>query len=187
MIALCDIGQSGLKSLQRAFEAAGFMAVITSSPEEISRCSHAVLSYGGSFASGFEALRKTRLDRTLRAAAAAGKPVLFIGTGMLLACRSCNQNGLYKGMALLPFDAVGANRETEGFFSTKVTPCALFDRAGRQHFPPSMYGKPYPPVSTPRVKAAYPQSCGQKIRQLRMPTAREPKGKASEEKTQCAA
>lgn len=134
MIALCDIGQSGLKSLQRAFEAAGFMAVITSSPEEISRCSHAVLSYGGSFASGFEALRKTRLDRTLRAAAAAGKPVLFIGTGMLLACRSCNQNGLYKGMALLPFDAVGANRETEGFFSTKVTPCALFDRAGRQHF-----------------------------------------------------
>ncbi len=130
MIALCDIGQSGLKSLQRAFEAVGFMAVITSSPEEISRCSHAVLSYGG----GFEALRKTRLDRTLRAAAAAGKPVLFIGTGMLLACRSCNQNGLYKGMALLPFDAVGANRETEGFFSTKVTPCALFDRAGRQHF-----------------------------------------------------
>lgn len=134
MIALCDIGQSGLKSLQRAFEATGFMAVITSSPEEISRCSHAVLSYGGSFASGFEALRKTRLDRTLRAAAAAGKPVLFIGTGMLLACRSCNQNGLYKGMALLPFDAVGANRETEGFFSTDVTPCALFDRAGRQHF-----------------------------------------------------
>lgn len=119
MIALCDIGQSGLKSLQRAFEAAGFMAVITSSPEEISRCSHAVLSYGGSFASGFEALRKTRLDRTLRAAAAAGKPVLFIGTGMLLACRSCNQNGLYKGMALLPFDAVGANRETEGFFPQK--------------------------------------------------------------------
>lgn len=134
MIALCDIGQSGLKSLQRAFEAVGFMAVITSSPEEISRCSHAVLSYGGGFASGFEALRKTRLDRTLRAAAAAGKPVLFIGTGMLLACRSCNQNGLYKGMALLPFDAVGANRETEGFFSTKVTPCALFDREGRQHF-----------------------------------------------------
>ena len=43
MIALCDIGQSGLKSLQRAFEAVGFMAVITSSPEEISRCSHALL------------------------------------------------------------------------------------------------------------------------------------------------
>ena len=78
MIALCDIGQSGLKSLQRAFEAAGFMAVITSSPEEISRCSHAVLSYGGSFASGFEALRKTRLDRTLRAAAAAAIRTGFI-------------------------------------------------------------------------------------------------------------
>ncbi len=77
-----------------------------------------------SFASGVEALRKTRLDRTLRAAAAAGKPVLFIGTGMLLACRSCNQNGLYKGMALLPFDAVVQTGKQRAFFH-KSNPCAL--------------------------------------------------------------
>ena len=77
MIALCDIGQSGLKSLQKSPEAAGFMAVITSSPEEYPGAAMRCFLTAGSFASGFEALRKTRLDCTLRAAAAAGKAGAF--------------------------------------------------------------------------------------------------------------
>lgn len=129
MIALCDTGLINLKSLQRAFEHLGHMAVITARIDEISCCDQVVLCAAGSFKECFDAMRKNRFDRALRAAAAAGKPVLGIGMGMQLLCSDSNEGGLFKGASLLPHSVQYSKAcpPADGFYSTKTDPeCAPF-------------------------------------------------------------
>ena len=114
MIALCDLGLENLKRLQRMFERLGYMAVITSDPEEIACCDCVVLSGTGNISQGFNALKKTRLDRLIPSLAKRGKQIVGIGLGAHLLCRGCQENGWYKGLDLLPIDVVSGKR-TEGF------------------------------------------------------------------------
>lgn len=130
MVAICDIGLMNAKSLQRAFESLGQLAIISHDTEEISCCDYITLPGIGSFEQGVKQLRKYRIDRTLRAAAAAGKPVLGIGLGMQILCRTSQEEEIYKGVGLLPYDVISPKgRPTmpiEGFYSLQSMHGELF-------------------------------------------------------------
>ena len=118
MIALCDLGLENLKRLQRMFEHLGYMAIITSDPQEISCCDCVVLCGRGSIMQGFKALKKSKLDKLIPEMAKKGRGIIGIGLGAHLLCRKCEEEGWYKGMELVPLDVV-SGKEMEGFLLTR--------------------------------------------------------------------
>ncbi len=101
MIAVIDYGVGNLFSLQRSFEAIGQNARVTADPEEILSAERIVLPGVGAFGDAAAKLRDTGLDRTVREAAAAGKPLLGICLGMQLLFERSYEYGIHEGLGLI--------------------------------------------------------------------------------------
>jgi glutamine amidotransferase len=102
MIAIIDYGMGNLRSVQKALEAVGAAAEVTSDPARVRRASKVILPGVGAFADAVAELRRTGLDEAFREAVAAGKPCLGVCLGLQLLFGISEEDGRHEGLNLLP-------------------------------------------------------------------------------------
>jgi glutamine amidotransferase len=106
MIAIIDYGVGNLRSVQKAFEAVGQQAEITSDRALIEAASHVVLPGVGAFGAAAATLRSHGLEDVARDAALSGRPFLGICVGMQLLFDVSFEYGEHAGLGLLPGSVV---------------------------------------------------------------------------------
>lgn len=106
MIAIIDYGVGNLRSVQKAFEAVGQKAEVTSDRELIEAASHVVLPGVGAFGAAAATLRSHGLEDLARDAALSGRPFLGICVGMQLLFDVSYEYGEHAGLGLLPGSVV---------------------------------------------------------------------------------
>lgn len=106
MIAIIDYGVGNLRSVQKAFEAVGQKAEVTSDRELIEAASHVVLPGVGAFGAAAATLRSHGLEDVARDAALSGRPFLGICVGMQLLFDVSFEYGEHAGLGLLPGSVV---------------------------------------------------------------------------------
>src|SRR5271155_319829 len=102
MIVIIDFGMGNLRSVQKAIEAVGSAAEITSDPDRVRRASRVILPGVGAFADAMAELRRTGLGESFRDAVRAGKPCLGVCLGLQLLFDSSTEDGAHAGLGLLP-------------------------------------------------------------------------------------
>jgi glutamine amidotransferase len=102
MIAIIDYGVGNLRSVQKAFEAIGQQAEVTSDKAVIEGASHVVLPGVGAFGAAAATLRSHGLEDVARDAALSGRPFLGICVGMQLLFDVSYEYGEHAGLGLLP-------------------------------------------------------------------------------------
>ncbi len=102
MIAIIDYGMGNLRSVQKAFEAAGHQAAVTRERHVLNDASHLVLPGVGAFADCMANLEQYGLIEPIRGAIARGKPFLGICLGLQLLFTESEEFGLHKGLNLVP-------------------------------------------------------------------------------------
>lgn len=106
MIAIIDYGVGNLRSVQKAFEAVGQQAEVTSDKAIIEAASHVVLPGVGAFGAAAATLRSHGLEDVARDAALSGRPFLGICVGMQLLFDVSYEYGEHAGLGLLPGSVV---------------------------------------------------------------------------------
>jgi glutamine amidotransferase len=111
-IAVVDYGMGNRRSVEKALEHVGARALITRAPATLEQADALVLPGVGAFPHGMRNLTERGLDERIRAAAAAGTPVLGICLGMQLLFQRSLEHELTDGLGLLagevsPLDAGG--------------------------------------------------------------------------------
>ncbi len=102
MIAIVDYGMGNLHSVGKAVERLGYESVVTSDREALLAADAVLLPGVGAFGDAMEQLRETGLGDAVKAAAAAGKPLLGICLGMQLLFEESEEYGRHEGLGLLP-------------------------------------------------------------------------------------
>ena len=106
MIAIIDYGVGNLRSVQKAFEAVGQQAEVTSDKAVIEAASHVVLPGVGAFGAAAATLRSHGLEDVARDAALSGRPFLGICVGMQILFDVSFEYGEHAGLGLLPGSVV---------------------------------------------------------------------------------
>jgi len=106
MIAIIDYGVGNLRSVQKAFEAVGQQAEVTSDKAVIEAASHVVLPGVGAFGAAAATLHSHGLEDVARDAALSGRPFLGICVGMQLLFDVSFEYGEHAGLGLLPGSVV---------------------------------------------------------------------------------
>lgn len=101
-IIIVDYGMGNLASVRNALKQVGYEAPISADPAEVAGADALVLPGVGAFGAGMRNLAERGLDRAVRQAAAAGKPVVGICLGMQLLFEEGTENGTRPGLGLLP-------------------------------------------------------------------------------------
>jgi glutamine amidotransferase len=100
-VVIVDYGMGNLRSVQKAFEACGARAKVTSSTADIEKADKIVLPGVGAFGQAMLELRKRKLIAPLREKIQGGTPYLGLCLGLqLLFSRS--EEGNVKGLGVLP-------------------------------------------------------------------------------------
>lgn len=102
MIVILDYGMGNLRSVQKAIEAVGSSAEITSDPERVRVASKVILPGVGAFADAMSELRRTGLGEAFSGAVRQGKPCLGVCLGLQLLFDSSTEDGEHIGLGLLP-------------------------------------------------------------------------------------
>ena len=102
MIAIIDYGMGNLRSVQKAIEAVGSSAEVTSDPDRVRRASKVVLPGVGAFADAMAELRCTGLGDAFREAVLGGKPCLGVCLGLQLLFDVSLEDGEHAGLGLIP-------------------------------------------------------------------------------------
>src|SRR6516165_1226522 len=102
MIAIIDFGMGNLRSVQKAIEAVGSSAEITSDPERVRQASKVILPGVGAFADAMAELTRTGLGDAFRDAVLGGKPCLGVCLGLQLLFDLSLEDGEYAGLGLMP-------------------------------------------------------------------------------------
>ena len=102
MIVIIDYGMGNLRSVQKAIEAVGSAAEITSDPDRVRRASKVILPGVGAFADAMAELRRTGLGEAFREAVHQGKPCLGVCLGLQLLFETSTEDGEHVGLGLLP-------------------------------------------------------------------------------------
>ena len=98
MIGIVDYGMGNLFSVSKALERLGADYDISADEDRLLHADALILPGVGSFRDAMELLP----EKTIKAFAATGKPLLGICLGMQLLFESSEENGLTKGLGLLP-------------------------------------------------------------------------------------
>jgi imidazole glycerol-phosphate synthase subunit HisH len=101
MIIILDYGMGNLRSVQKAIEAVGSSAEITSDPERVRRASKVILPGVGAFADAMAELRRTGLGEAFCEAVQQGKPCLGVCLGLQLLFDLSLEDGEHAGLGLL--------------------------------------------------------------------------------------
>lgn len=102
MIVIIDYGMGNLRSVQKALEAVGQSAEISSDPDQVRRASKVILPGVGAFADAVAELRRTGLGAAFREAAEAGKPCLGVCLGLQLLFDVSEEDGIHEGLGIIP-------------------------------------------------------------------------------------
>ena len=106
MIAIIDYGVGNLFSLSSSLRYLGMETTVTADAKELERADRIILPGVGAFADAIAKLRSTGLVDTIRAQAAAGKPLLGICLGMQLLFEKSYEYGEHEGLGLVPGQVV---------------------------------------------------------------------------------
>ncbi|WP_406695754.1 imidazole glycerol phosphate synthase subunit HisH [Singulisphaera sp. Ch08] len=102
MIVIIDYGMGNLRSVQKALEAVGHAAEISSDPDQVRRASKVILPGVGAFTDAVSELRRTGLGDAFREAAQAGKPCLGVCLGLQLLFDVSEEDGIHEGLGIIP-------------------------------------------------------------------------------------
>jgi glutamine amidotransferase len=102
MIVIIDYGMGNLRSVQKAIEAVGRRAEITTDPDRVRRASRVILPGVGAFADAMAELRRTGMDQAFTEAVRAGKPCLGVCLGLQLLFTTSFEDGEHQGLGLIP-------------------------------------------------------------------------------------
>src|SRR5215475_12830952 len=102
MIAILDYGVGNLRSVEKAFEAVGASAVLTSDERAIREADKLVLPGVGAFGECAARLRDSGLNELVLEAAASNKPLLGLCVGLQLLFEEGHEFGVHRGLGLLP-------------------------------------------------------------------------------------
>jgi len=102
MIVIIDYGMGNLRSVQKALEAVGHSAEISSDPDRVRRASKLILPGVGAFADAAAELQRTGLGDAFREAVRAGKPCLGVCLGLQLLFDVSEEDGIHHGLGLIP-------------------------------------------------------------------------------------
>jgi glutamine amidotransferase len=102
MIVIIDYGMGNLRSVQKALEAVGQSAAISSDPERVRRADKVILPGVGAFADAAAELKRTGLGEAFREAVHAGKPCLGVCLGLQLLFDYSEEDGTHEGLGLIP-------------------------------------------------------------------------------------
>lgn len=102
MIAIIDYGMGNLRSVQKALEAVGARAEVTSDPERVRSADKVILPGVGAFADAIAELRRTGLGEAFVEAERAGKPCLGVCLGLQLLFEVSEEDGRHEGLGLIP-------------------------------------------------------------------------------------
>ncbi len=102
MIAIIDYGMGNLASVRNAFLKLGYDAMITSRPVEILQAEKVVLPGVGAFADAIGNIRRLGLDQVIFELVERETPLLGICLGMQLLLTESYENGVYKGLDIIP-------------------------------------------------------------------------------------
>jgi glutamine amidotransferase len=100
-VAVVDYGMGNRRSVEKALQHVGARALITRDPAALEQADALVVPGVGAFPHGMRNLVELGLDERIRAAAAAGTPVLGICLGMQLLFERSQEHELTDGLGLL--------------------------------------------------------------------------------------
>ncbi len=101
-IAIVDYGMGNLRSVQKALERTGAVAVVIDDPAALGAAQGVVLPGVGAFGDAVANLRARRLIEPLLRQVSRGKPLLGICLGMQLLFDESEEMGHHRGLGLLP-------------------------------------------------------------------------------------
>ena len=110
-LTIIDYGIGNLRSVQKAFEAAGARVVRSGDPQAIASASKLVLPGVGAFGMCASRLRRLGLEEPIKQAVEAGVPLLGVCVGMQLLFESGEERGRHRGLGLLPGRIVRFDRD----------------------------------------------------------------------------
>ena len=110
-IVIVDYGMANLRSVQKAFEAVGHAAEVTSDPERVRGASRLVLPGVGAFRDAIAKLRESGLGDAVKTHIDAGRPFLGICLGLQLLFDRSLEDGDYPGLGVIPGEVVGFTPE----------------------------------------------------------------------------
>jgi glutamine amidotransferase len=102
MIGIVDYGMGNLFSVSKALERLEAPYFISEDPQELQKADALLLPGVGSFRDAMERLNALGLAEMIRDYTAGGKPLLGICLGMQLLFEESMENGVTKGLGLLP-------------------------------------------------------------------------------------
>jgi imidazole glycerol-phosphate synthase subunit HisH len=101
MIAIIDYGVGNLRSVEKALEAVGVEAVVTSDPALIRDAARLVLPGVGAFGECAARLRESGMDELVLEAAEQARPILGLCVGLQLMFEEGHEFGVHKGLGLM--------------------------------------------------------------------------------------
>lgn len=101
-VAIIDYGVGNLRSVEKAFTAAGCAAVVSSDLSVLRQAERLVLPGVGAFGACMNALVERGFDVLVRERVAAGTPLLGVCVGMQLLFEESEEFGATRGLGLLP-------------------------------------------------------------------------------------
>ena len=119
-VAIVDFGMGNLFSVQRACEAVGLRARVTSGPTELLDSDAVILPGVGAFGDAMSSLVHLGLADALREVAASGKPLFGICLGLQLLMTESHEFGRHRGLGILEGDVVRFEQPREGQRALKV-------------------------------------------------------------------
>ena len=99
-IAIIDYGMGNLRSVQKAFEAVGHQAVVTSDPDKVRSSDRIILPGVGAFFDAATELKRNGLGEAFIDAVKMGKPCLGVCLGLQLLFDSSDEDGVHEGFGL---------------------------------------------------------------------------------------
>ncbi|MGO4888850.1 imidazole glycerol phosphate synthase subunit HisH [Anaerobacillus sp. MEB173] len=120
MIGIIDYGMGNLHSVSKALERLDYEYFISEDPSELQKAKGLILPGVGSFKDAMVALERDGLKDFILEWVEAGKPLFGICLGMQLLFEESEENGLTKGLNLLPGKVVRFPGVTKSGESYKV-------------------------------------------------------------------
>jgi glutamine amidotransferase len=102
MITIVDYQMGNLRSVQKAFERAGYSALVTSRPDEIARAEKLVLPGVGAFGDAMVELKRRSLVAPIQEVIGTGRPFLGICLGLQLLFEVGHEDGCHEGLGVIP-------------------------------------------------------------------------------------
>jgi glutamine amidotransferase len=102
MIAIIDYGAGNLRSVRNTLTYLGADVKTVSTPDQLDGADKIVLPGVGAFGAGINALRAAGFEEPIKAAVAAGVPLIGICLGMQYLFETSDEMGMHQGLGLLP-------------------------------------------------------------------------------------